>query len=258
MTSVRGLVWRSVYELLAARVRQPEWGFMNYGLAPADGTAPLALGPADEPDRLCIQLYAHVLGGQDLTGRDVLEVGSGRGGGAAWISRTTGARSTVGVDFSVRAVRLASVHRHGPGLRFVAGDALALPLPDASVDAVVNVESSHCYPSMPAFLAEVRRVLRPGGTFGWADLRGAADVPRLQRELDACGMQIRAQRDITAEVVRALELDNVRKLALMDAWVPRPLHGPFRAFAGITGTRNHRRFTSGATRYLSAQLEVPA
>lgn len=256
MTSARALVWRTVYELLAARVRQPEWGFMNYGFAPSGGTA--TLDPADEPDRLCIQLYDHVIGGQDLTGRDVLEVGSGRGGGASWVSRTSGARSTVGVDFSVRAVRLASLHRRGAGLRFVAGDALALPFPDASVDVVINVESSHCYPSMPAFLAEVRRVLRPGGTFGWADLRDAADVPGLQRDLDRCGMRILHQQDITAEVVRALEIDNARKLALMDAWVPRPLHAPFRAFAGITGTRNHRGFTSGRKRYLSARLEVPA
>ena len=64
---VRQLAWRACYELLGARVKQPEWTFMNYGYAPVDDAAPpLALDPADEPDRYGIQLYAHVLEGVDV------------------------------------------------------------------------------------------------------------------------------------------------------------------------------------------------
>src|SRR3954465_7570364 len=106
---LRQLAWRACYELLAARVRRPEWAFMNYGYAPV-GRGPFegpatgpALDPADEPDRFCIQLYAHTLEGVDVAGRDVLEVGSGRGGGASWISRSLGARSTTGGGFSSAA-----------------------------------------------------------------------------------------------------------------------------------------------------------
>src|SRR4051794_24506454 len=105
---LRQLAWRACYEMLAARVRQPEWAFMNYGFAPLTPTgAPLHLELADEPDRYCIQLYAHVLDGVDLAGADVLEVGSGRGGGASWISRYLGPRSTTGVDFAASAVALS-------------------------------------------------------------------------------------------------------------------------------------------------------
>jgi ubiquinone/menaquinone biosynthesis C-methylase UbiE len=46
-----------------------------------------------------------------------------------------------------------------------------MPFPDASFDAVINVESSHCYPSMGRFLSEVHRVLRPRGSLLFADLR---------------------------------------------------------------------------------------
>ena len=70
-----------------------------------------------------------------------------------------------------------------PGLAFEVGDAERMPFPDASFDAVVNVESSHCYPSMPAFLSEVRRVLRPGGHFLYADLRPRTDLPARRAEL---------------------------------------------------------------------------
>src|SRR3954447_13211283 len=120
---LRQLAWRACYELLAARVRRPEWAFMNYGYAPvADGSGP-ALDPADEPDRFCIQLYAHTLEGVDVADRDVLEVGSGGrgrgvggggGGGAWWMSRSLGPRSTTGVDFSSAAVALCRRDRTGP------------------------------------------------------------------------------------------------------------------------------------------------
>ena len=39
--------------------------------------------PIQNPDRLCIQLYLRAIDGTDLTDLDVLEVGSGRGGGAS-------------------------------------------------------------------------------------------------------------------------------------------------------------------------------
>ena len=81
--AVRRLVWRACYEALAKRVSTPDWAFMNYGYAPATvdvGRPPLR--SSDERDRLCIQLYLHAIDDCDLRDRDVLEVGSGRGGGA--------------------------------------------------------------------------------------------------------------------------------------------------------------------------------
>ena len=161
---VRRIVWRTCYELLAKRVPTPGWAFMNYGYVPTAGDldAP-PWTPTDERDRLCIQLYLHAIGGTDLTGRDVLEVGSGRGGGASYISRRLQPQSMTGLDFSGKAVDLCNRHRRVPGLAFVCGDALSMPFPDASFDAVVNIESSHCYEDMGQFLSEVNRVLRPGG-----------------------------------------------------------------------------------------------
>ncbi|WP_298457418.1 class I SAM-dependent methyltransferase [uncultured Cellulomonas sp.] len=268
--TLRRLAWRACYEALGARVREPAWAFMNYGYADvgpgADGSAPgtvaaasdpLVLDPADEPDRSCIRLYAATVAGVDLRGADVLEVGSGRGGGASWLSRYAGPRSTTGLDFSAAAVALATRHRRGPGLRFVRGDALALPFPDASFDAVVSVESSHCYPSVPRFLAEVRRVLRPGGHLLLADLRNHDDVVVLRDQLAGSGLELVELEDVTVHVVAALRQDNARKLALIEAWIPRPVHGAFRVFAGIEGTRNHVGLERGDLRYLRVRLTKP-
>jgi SAM-dependent methyltransferase len=52
-----------------------------------------------------------------------------------------------------------------PGVEARDGTAEAIPLPDASVDAVVCAQSFHWFATKPA-LAEIHRVLKPGGTLG--------------------------------------------------------------------------------------------
>ncbi len=61
---------------------------MNYGyLGSDDETFSLELEPDDEKNRLSIQLYHFVVHEIDLKGQQVLEVGSGRGGGASFIAK---------------------------------------------------------------------------------------------------------------------------------------------------------------------------
>jgi ubiquinone/menaquinone biosynthesis C-methylase UbiE len=118
MPSVRRLLWRSWYQFLARRYRDRQWTFMNYGYRPPHGTAPLALHPEDEADRSCIQLYRLVAGAVDLTGRDVLELSSGRGGGASFVFRYLRPRTMVGIDVSPRAVAFSRARHAVPGLSF--------------------------------------------------------------------------------------------------------------------------------------------
>ena len=97
-------------------------------------------------------------------------------------------------------------------------------------------------------------MLRPGGRFFFADLRSIDGVNTLREQFNACGLTVEEKTDITANVLTALRLDNARKLELIDAWIPRVFHGPFRVFAGIAGTRNYAGLESGRLRYLSARL----
>lgn len=244
-------LWQRWYDLLAAKNTEAGWTFMNYGFAPLEADSqPLALLEGDEPDRLCIQLYHHVAAERDLRGLTVLEVGCGRGGGASYISRYLSPRSLVGVDFSANAVALCRRHR-GPGLAFAVGDAEGLPFAGESFDAVINIESSHGYPSMARFLREVYRVLRPDGRFLFADLRGRGDVELLRDALRAGGLAVLVERVITRNVVAAMQQDNARKLALIRAKVAWPLRGPFQHFAGIQGTTIYEALRSGRAQYLS-------
>ena len=135
------------------------------------------------------------------------------------------------------------------------GDAEALPLNDASFDAVINVESSHCYGSMPAFLREVKRVLRPGGYFAFADLRASEDCDLLDTQLAETGMTVLEQQDITANVLEALRQDSARKLALIERSVNKRLVGTFEQFAAIEGSEVYDGFKHGTTRYLRYVLQ---
>jgi hypothetical protein len=96
--------------------------------------------------------------------------------------------------------------------------------------------------------------LRPGGRFFFADLRSVDGVNTLRKQFNACGLTVVKQTDITTNVLTALQLDNERKLELINALIPRVFHRPFRAFAGIAGTRNYAGLESGKLRYLSAHL----
>jgi ubiquinone/menaquinone biosynthesis C-methylase UbiE len=249
-------LWRRWYQYLAG-YQIPDWRFMNYGCAPEDGQDPLELEPADEANRYAIQLYHRVASMVPLHGLDVLEVGCGRGGGASFVHRYHRPKSLTGVDFSQKAVRFCRDHHRLEGLTFVHGDAEALPAADESFDAVLNVESSHCYRSMPAFLGQVRRVLRPGGYFLFADLRSAADVERLQQQLVESGLAILERENITPRVLHALQQDNERKRALIDQAVSPRLRHTFREFAAIEGSGIYESFRSGEAVYQRYLLQKP-
>ena len=137
------------------------------------------------------------------------------------------------------------------GLEFRVGDAENLPLGDGSVDAVINVESSHCYPSFEAFLAQVGRVLRPGGHFLYADFRQRENVGDWRRSLRDSGLSVLREIDITPGVFAALEEDDERKLALINSIVPRPLRASFLNFAAVRGSSLFEAFRTGRLAYMS-------
>ena len=104
--ALRRTLWRRFFDLIAARSGDAGWWtLMNYGYAELhDDAVAFALQPRDEPERYPIALYRHVAGLAPLAGREVLEVGSGRGGGASFIARYANPKRVVGHDISGRAV----------------------------------------------------------------------------------------------------------------------------------------------------------
>lgn len=61
--------------------------------------------------------------------------------------------------------RSAGLQEHGPRLRCLLSDVQSLPLTDAALDVVTINAALHHLPAPAAALAEIHRVLRPGGLF---------------------------------------------------------------------------------------------
>lgn len=247
-------LWRSWYQTLGGD-QTADWRFMNYGYASLDESdQPLVLHPDDELQRSAIALYHRVVRSVDLEGREVLEVGSGRGGGSSFVKRYHHPKQLTGVDFSEKAVQFCRETYQIDGLSFVHGDAEALPFDDESFDAVINVESSHCYGSMPAFLREAGRVLRPRGYFLFADLRFAEHRRRLQEDIANAGMAVIEQQEITANVLEALRQDSAQKQVEIERSVSKGIHA-FREFAAVEGSDIFDCFQNGKLTYVRYLLQ---
>jgi SAM-dependent methyltransferase len=113
--TARQWILRFWYQLLSQIDTKDVMHYMNFGYAELDCTLLLALHTEDEPNRYCIQLYHHVAAAIDMHERDVLEVGCGRGGGAAFLMRYLGPNSLTGVDLSDAAIRFCTARHRSTG-----------------------------------------------------------------------------------------------------------------------------------------------
>lgn len=216
--------------------------FLNIGYE-EDPPMALPLAECDEPNRFYIQLYHRLATQADLSGKRVLEVGCGHGGGASYLTRTLHPASYTGLDLNGAAVAFCRKRHNLPGVDFVHGNAEQLPFPDQSFDAVVNLESSAAYPHFSRFLAEVTRVLRPGGHFLYADLRPRDGIGAWETALAEAPMRMLSQQVINAEVLRALDNNKERILDLINR-MPSGLKGIGREYSGMEGTRFYRAMQS--------------
>ena len=107
-------------------------------------------------ERHCAQMALELPAGA----RRVLDLGCGPGNSAVHLRQAVGPRA-FGGDYALSMLRRA--RRREPGLPLACMDAGALPLRDASLDAVTFHSVLYLLPDQPNALREVRRVLRPGG-----------------------------------------------------------------------------------------------
>jgi phthiocerol/phenolphthiocerol synthesis type-I polyketide synthase E len=200
--------YREFYNDVTRRLEQSGMGaasfFLNYGY--------VSFGNGDEaridvPERIfnrnSVRLAFELIGDAELNGRRVLDVGCGRGGTVALLAETFGAKAS-GVDLSPDAIAFCR-RTHNGASRFEVGDAEHLPFEDCAFDAVTNIESSHTYPNLRAFFAEVQRVLTGGGRFLYTDLLPVQRWMEVRALLGPLGFRIQSERDITANVLASCD-----------------------------------------------------
>jgi SAM-dependent methyltransferase len=107
----------------------------------------------------------------------ILDLGSGLGGPSRFLARTLDARVT-GIDLTPEfcdvATRLSELLGLADKTTFQVADALAIPFADATFDVVWSQNVAMNIADRERLYREVRRVLRPGGRYGFADVTAVA------------------------------------------------------------------------------------
>lgn len=228
------------------------WRMMNCGYLPAQ---PRAQVPATQQnERLSYELYEQLVADSPLAGRDMLELGAGRGGGAQYLHRTHTPRRLVALDYAPSSVRWCRRHWGKPGLEFVVGDATNPPFPPASFDVIVAVEVTHCVLDKARFFSAAAQLLRPGGHLLIADFfyrRPDANHALAKFEAASAHPALRrvAADDWTAGVIAAIEADSARRTAEITASVPRFLQATALGFTSTTKSSTYVALREGRTVY---------
>ncbi len=125
-----------------------------------------------------------------------LDLGCGTGALAATVLRDAAPAGVVGVDPSAAFAAHAAAHIADPRAEFGVGNAMALPFGDASFDVAVSGLVLNFVPDPAVAIAELRRVVRPGGTVAAYVWDYAEGMSLLRYFWDAAGDLDPAARDL--------------------------------------------------------------
>ncbi len=107
------------------------------------------------------RIWSHLRRLGSLSGKTYFDLGCGAGWAARLARTQGGAARAIGLDFSRTALELA--RRHSPQILWIQADGTALPVADASVDALHCDGALEHFPDPDKGLGEIRRILKPGG-----------------------------------------------------------------------------------------------
>ncbi len=106
-------------------------------------------------------------------GAIVLEVGCGRGAGAYLIKKKFQPGLLQAMDLDIQMIRRAPKYlspEQRVGISFYAGDVIRLPYRNETLDAIFGFGVLHHVPDWQRALAEIARVLKPGGNYFFEEL----------------------------------------------------------------------------------------
>ena len=133
--------------------------------------------PGMEGNMRLEHLHRYAVAIEYVKDKVVLDIACGEGYGAAMLSSV--AQKVFGVDISSEAINHARHKYQSEKIEFRIGSCSKIPLSDHSVDAVVSFETIEHHDQHDAMMAEVKRVLKPGGilVISSPDKYNYSDVP---------------------------------------------------------------------------------
>jgi 2-polyprenyl-3-methyl-5-hydroxy-6-metoxy-1,4-benzoquinol methylase len=106
-------------------------------------------------------LHRYAVAKDFAAGKTVLDIACGEGYGSAFLAET--AARVYGVDIASEAIAHAKAKYQRPNVEFLVGSCAGIPLAEGTVDLVVSFETIEHHDEHEAMLAEIKRVMRPGG-----------------------------------------------------------------------------------------------
>uniref|UniRef100_A0A914X664 Methyltransferase type 11 domain-containing protein n=1 Tax=Plectus sambesii TaxID=2011161 RepID=A0A914X664_9BILA len=230
--------------------------FMNFGFLPLNDEDKEKLQIVEKSSVFPSEVRAHVYLYEKclsmcplypaMDGLKLLEVGCGQGGGIKWFSSAyPNLKKVQGID---------RVVANSMGGKIVPGDATDIPLPDASFDLIVNVESSHLYSDKQKFFDECARVLVKGGHLCWVDVRFKDLVDETLEQARSAGLKRVAFADITAEALAGVAETSRRYDALLEQapWFVRLFRNSIRTTYCAPGTATYENYATRRKVYVAA------
>jgi len=245
---IANVFFRLLYWYISRVDKKSDITFMNYGYS--KGSQEIMLKESDRKNKYSAQLYDYVANNVDIKGKDILEVGCGRGGGLSYINRYLNPKTVTGLDLNSKAIKFCRKNYSGENNTFLQGNAQMLKFDDDSFDVVINVESSHRYNQMNKFLDEVYRVLRPGGYLLLADFRVQDQIENLNERFRKTNFKLVTTEIITSNVLEALKLSSKETEKLIQKIAPRFMRGIGKKFAATEGTPTFNKFMTHEYEYL--------
>ena len=245
---LKNVFFKFWYWYLSSIDKKAEVIFMNFGYSKDNHI--IELKETDEKNRYSIQLYHLVGTGVEIKGKDILEVGCGRGGGLSYINRYLSPKSVTGVDLNKKAIKFCNKEYSAERIQFLQANAQKLNFQDNTFDVIINVESAHRYSQMEMFINEVYRTLKPEGFFLFADFGNNIEIEKLNTQFGKSNFQLVKFENITNNVIEALTLTSASREELIKKLLPAFLQNLGRNFAATKGSGTYNSFLTKKWEYV--------
>lgn len=205
--------------------KAPEVTALNYGYALLSDNGIFLEKYKDDFQVYSYQLYDYALsivgGVKSLQGKDLVEVGCGRGGCFRYVIDEYKPKTATGIDLSDQNIAFCrhSFEKQKPqaltSVNFIVADSQRIPDDlvhmKSSADVVINIESSHCYPQIEAFFEGVKFILKEDGIFIFSDFRPTEEMEDLRDQINS-HFEVVKEEDIRRNVFQSLVQTNQMKI----------------------------------------------
>jgi ubiquinone/menaquinone biosynthesis C-methylase UbiE len=253
--TVKKSKWNILNKIMNHSEQNNTLKFMNYGYKHLSEDDKLNLLYDDEKNRYYIQLYNHVISKAELYYKDILEVSSGKGGGASYINRYYTPKTYTGMEVTNNLVNFCNSYYNEPGLAFVKGNIDHLPFDKDSFDIVINIGSSRFYNNLPAFFNEVYRVLRKDSCFLFADIIEKNLLETVKHQLRMAGFTIEYKTNITGNIIATFNDEQNSQDKSFKERIPGFMKKAFSPFIHTNDSETQESLVQGRSVYISFVLK---